>query len=522
MTDSTPCKRDALFIFFCGLIFFTLGLRHQEIIGFESRFYLFALEMWRHGLTWFPTTYQEPYPDYPVTSTVFIYLTAKLFGTLNKWIAVLPSAIAAALTLSATYLIGALEERRWGWYGVGFLFFTLAFLTEARTISLDMYVAAVTTWGFYFAWSAERQAKQASWLILSCLWVISFAIRGPIGIIIPTGVLASLYLLERNWKACFYLCILSVSLLLLCTGILLSIAWHVGGSHFVQHVFQMEMASRMEVNRTPPFYFYFVESFGAYAVTYPLAIFVLAGTLFRNRFLRVLAGWVLIILLGLSIPADKKIRYIISIAPALALICSYLFMTTQKGWIHWLQKSFTLLCWIFPLLCLGVLSLLYQQHINLSYGVLSLFFALVQVFMVATRKKETIFFLAVLSFFVANVFIIEPINLNSNQTKAFVQHIENLREKQHARLAFYREGRDGLAIKYLANMQREEKPLFIANWLAIPSLPLFIVASEENFNAMSDDHRKSVHVIASGKIGHDKVIVFVMSNKSAAHPSGAS
>ncbi|HLB57816.1 MAG TPA: hypothetical protein VJL60_03275, partial [Gammaproteobacteria bacterium] len=60
---------EAVVIFFLGLIIFTIGLSHQEVITFEARFYLFALEMWRHGLSFFPTTYEQPYPDYPVTST---------------------------------------------------------------------------------------------------------------------------------------------------------------------------------------------------------------------------------------------------------------------------------------------------------------------------------------------------------------------------------------------------------------------------------------------------------------------
>lgn len=520
MTESTLAKRDAVFIFLCGLIFFTVGLRHQEIIGFESRFYLFALEMWRHGLSWFPTTYQQPYPDYPVTSTVLIYLTAKLFGTLNKWVAVLPSAMAAALTLSATYLIGAIQERRFGWYGVGFLFFTLAFLTEARTISLDMYVAAITTWCFYLAYSRKLQTAKPPWLIISLLLVMSFAIRGPIGIVIPTGVLSIFYLLEKDWKAWFIQSVVSVALLLLGTGILLAIAWHVGGSHFMQNVFRMEIAGRLEVNQTPPFYFYFVENFGAYAVTYPLAILVLLGSLLRNRFLRILTGWVLIIMLGLSIPADKKIRYILSIAPALSLICSYLFITTQQGFLNWLQKSFILLCWILPLLCLGFLSVLYQKQVDVPYVILSIFFVIVQIAMVTAYKKETIFFLAVLSFFVANVFIIEKINLDSNQAETFVHQIENLRQKQHARLAFYREGRDGLAIKYLVNMPREETPLFINKIEDIPKQPVFLVTSEEYFDALSEADKQSAHIITSGKIGHDKVIVF--SNKSAARPADGS
>jgi len=518
MIENRLIKLDAVFIFFCGLFLFTLGLQHQEIIGFESRFYLFALEMWRHGLTWFPTTYQEPYPDYPVTSTVFIYFTAKLFGTLNKWVAVFPSAVAAALTLSATYLIGATQERKYGWYSVGFLIFTLAFLTEARTISLDMYVAAATTWIFYFAFSASVQNRTPPWWVFGLLLVISFSIRGPVGIIIPAGVLSVFYLLEKNWKSWMIVSLLSAFLLVTCTGILLDMAWHVGGNHFMQDVIRMEVAGRMKVNRTPPHYFYFVESIGAYAVTYLLALLVLAGKftqLFRKnaspeiRFLRLLAAWLFVIMLGLSIPADKKVRYILSVAPALALVCSCFFVTAQTGFLCGLKKVFYWICKIFPLLALGILFVLYHKHVDLSYGILSLFFIAIQIAMLIIRNKDRIFCMAVITFFTVNVYIVEKINLQANQTRNFVLQIESLREKSHARLAFYHEGRDGFVIKYLINMPREEDPLFISDVKDAKSVSMFLVSSKENFYALPENTRKSMQVIATGKMGRDDVMVTV-------------
>ena len=77
-------------LFFFSLFLFTWGLSSQEVIGFDSRFYLFAQEMSRNGLSWFPTTYDHPYPDYPASAILLIYLLGDLFGTLNKFIAVLP------------------------------------------------------------------------------------------------------------------------------------------------------------------------------------------------------------------------------------------------------------------------------------------------------------------------------------------------------------------------------------------------------------------------------------------------
>lgn len=517
MATNRLIKLDAAFIFFCGLILFTLGLRHQEIIGFESRFYLFALEMWRHGLSFFPTTYQEPYPDYPVTSTALIYLTAKLFGTLNKWVAVLPSAIAAALTLSATYLIGAIQSRKWGWYAVGFLLFTLAFITEARTISLDMYVAAATTWIFYLISSAKFQERTPPWGWMVLLLIASFAIRGPVGIVIPAGVASLFYLLEKDWRSWLIFSVLCFVLLLACTGILLAVAHHVGGDVFMQNVFHMEVAGRMEVNRTPSHYFYFKESIGAYAVTYPLAVLIFAGSIthiFQKnpaqsiRLLRSLGVWILVIMLGLSIPADKKVRYILSISPALALVCSYLMVTAQDGFLHWVKKGFYWLCRILPLFGLGVLYFLYQEQMVLPYYFLTGFFIAMQVMMVIMRNDDAVFFLAVATFFFANVFIVEKVNSDSNKTRNFVKQVEAIRARNHAKLAFYKEGRDGIAIKYLINMPDEELPLFVSDINKMHKVSVFYITSKENFDVLPEVVRKNWRIIATGRIGRDEVIVF--------------
>ncbi len=529
MTVSRHSKLDMLVIFFCGLIFFTLGIKNQEIIGFESRFYLFAQEMWRHGPTLFPTTYGVAYPDYPVTSTLLIYLTAQLAGALNKLVAVLPSAIAAAGTLTLTYLVGSLQTRRWGWYATGFLLFTLAFITEARTISLDMYVTFVTTACFYFVYSRELHHKTPPFVIIALLLICGFAIRGPIGLIIPTGVMCVYYLLEKNIKRFFQIGLLAALLLMLCAAFMLLLANHIGGQQFMKYVVQMEVLGRMQENKTPARYFYFVESLGAYAVTYPLAILVLLGVglqLIKNKlpqqikFLRVLFGWVLIIMIGLSLPGDKKIRYILPIAPALALISSYIFMTTSEAkYFRWLKNSFYYLCCLLPLIGIGVLSVLFYQKIELNYFVLLISLIVLQIGMLMVHRQGLIFGFAVLSFILCYIFMAEKINLNSNRTANFVKNTENLRETQHAKLVFYKEGMDGLAIKYLVNMSKEERPLFITSLDQVSNQTVFIITSEENYNALPKELQSSIKIISAGKLGHDRVVVF-MFNIIAPHPPG--
>ena len=147
-------------LFCVSLFLFTWGVSSQEVIGFESRFYMFALEMWRHGISWFPTTYGDLYPDYLGTSTWLICISAMFVGGMNKLAAVLPTAIAAAITVVLTYMIGALRFKRFGYYAVLFLLMTVMFVKSGRTISLDVYSALITTACFYIVYSADILDKQ--------------------------------------------------------------------------------------------------------------------------------------------------------------------------------------------------------------------------------------------------------------------------------------------------------------------------------------------------------------------------
>ena len=71
--------KDSLAIFLIGVVIFTIGL-NPEFIGYDCRFAVFAQEMLRNGPTFFPTTYDQPYPDYTGASTLMIYLHGKKEG----------------------------------------------------------------------------------------------------------------------------------------------------------------------------------------------------------------------------------------------------------------------------------------------------------------------------------------------------------------------------------------------------------------------------------------------------------
>lgn len=525
-----------LALFVISLLTFTCGLHAQEIIGFESRFYLFAQEMYRNGFSWFPTTYDQPYPDYPGTSTWFIYVAACLFGGLNKFTAVLPTAIASALTVVITYLIGALHSKRWGLFAVFFLFLTMTFLKSARSLALDMYLALITTWCFYLVHAADIQRRPQLVRWIFPLLVLGFAFRGPIGLVMPTGVVCIYYLLNRDIKKFFGIGFVALAILVGCTFGLLSLARHVGGESFVQDVLRMEVVGRID-NSYQPVYFYFVDGLGNYALGFPLALLVMVGVFYYisrrddavlpdRQFLYSLIGWVFVILLGMTIPGDKKIRYVLPMVPGAALLCAYLFVAPPvRQYFILLRRAVTQLLFLLPIACALFAAILYfyaQKHelvlgVDYQSVVIMMLFLQVALFLLCRRYHHlrqfsdvSVLLIATISFVAMTIMVLEPIEIYIDKAHAFVVNVETQRQQQHASLVFYKERPDGLPIKYLINMPKYEQPLFIDNEQALLQLtsPAYFVTSAEYFDALPQSAVERFTVVANAKMAHAHVIVF--------------
>lgn len=523
--------RNVFLIFTSSLILFTWGLYNQEIIGFDSRFYLFAQEMLHYGLSWFPTTYAKPYPDYPANGIILIYYLAQLTGTLNKLIAVLPTAICASLTLVMTYLIGAMQSRRWGLYAVFFMLLTLTFLRSARGISLDMYPTLFTTACFYLVYAADKkQSPQLMWGVFPLLFM-SFLFRGPIGLIIPTGVVCVYYLMTRNFKRFFISGVVAASILTVCTMSLLMLAQHTGGDAFFYDVLRMQIVGRID-NPYLPRDFYFINSLKMYALAYPVALLVLIGLAFSGeeakdkKFILLLFGWMLVVLLGMTIPDDKKERYILEISPAISLMAAYVYFAPEdERYFHVLRGLLNLLFLCLPVICLLGLIYLHQYAgtkkltFNIHFVCMFIVFGALQVanLVIVRRHQDTpawretlLLGSASLAFVIATIAIVEPVELYLDKTREFVVTIEAQRQEARAKLVFYKETPDGTSIKYLINMQQQEKPEFIQdqNALLHYPAPAFFVTSADYFLQLPSHVAEQFHIVAHGKLGHVQVVVF--------------
>lgn len=461
-------------IFLVSLFLFTYGINHQEVISFDSRFYLFALEMWQNGPTWFPITYHQPYPDYTSASTFLIYLSACLLGGMSKLAAVLPTAIAAALTMVMTYKIAALHDKRWGFAALCFMLLTFTFFKAARGIALDLYPTVITASCFYLVYSADKLSKPARRNWIYPLIFLSFVFRGPIGLVMPVGVVCVYYLLQKKYQTFFKVGFISLFILVLCSISLLMLAYHVGGSDFMRDVLRMQVVGRMGENKLP-FYFYFTNGMANYALAFPVAVMVLLGLWFSQdkkwmpafAGMTVLAGWMLVILIGMSIPGEKKTRYILPFVPAIALIASYPFL----------------------------------EYVSV--------------------KNMKLLALTVIVFVLTMFTVVEPLELYRDRAHDFVVALEAKRKQAKADLVFYKINHDGLPIKYVINMPQQAIPIFIDNSkeLAGYKAPAFVITRQEEYEVLPVDVKSRYRIIAKDNVGHVGIVVFTQPQSFQNHLS---
>lgn len=514
-------------IIFVGcLILFTSGLAGHEFIQFEARFGVFVQEMWRNGVSLFPTTYHQAYPDYPVLPVLLMYLTSLLFGKVTLFSCVLPTALASSLTVAMTYRLASYEDRQLAWAAVGVLLITFGFISEARSISLDQYVTLATVCSVFVVYTRQSRA----WLIL--LWAFGFSCRGPLGLIIPWAVVLSFDFIQNGYKSLMAMLCLGFAVLVGMMSVLLGLAYLQGGPSFVMAVLKMQGLGRIRELGHYPFYYYWVHAFGDYAAAFPLA--VLAMLSFPNNFISFkkrggaeaaggfvpgsyLLSWVLIILLGLSIPLEKKMRYLLPIVPALSIMAAYFVIRTPaSAFFASLRIVFLKLCRLSPLIFLILIGLTQfysiRHHLYLGVSAWPVVITLVVIAGVAQTYLSTeslpSLFVGVAAVLSVYILFASPINVYFNRTKPFVDQVMTLR-KHNETIAFYRIGPDAEDIKFLVAYDKPLSPIFLPDVPALVSLdkPSLIIAKTHDFMTLPEQVKSQFLVQSVGRVGHEKMVV---------------
>lgn len=508
-------RRQSLGLALLALLLFIAGNWHQAIIGFDSRFVVFAQEMLRHGPSFFPTTYGEPYADYLATSTLMTWLLSLPLGQVNSFTAWLPTSIASALIVMLVYRLTAPYSQRWGLLSVALLLLSSTFISETRAVSLDQMLAAVALAVFYLGYAHDHfgAAKRLHWVYL--LLIVGFAIRGPIGLVIPTGVLCSYFLLNRQWRRLFSFGLLALALLGACVGLLLLLAKLSGGEAFMQDVIRMQFLGRMDGSEgSSGALYYFTSSLGNYALAYPLALLVLLAIAIGGRrapdpalqLVLYCAAAGLLVMLGLSIPQAKKARYVLPMLPMAAIIAAYPFQVAHGRLYGWLRGLMLSLWTVLPALLIAGLWVARRRfpelaHIGGVLGVLGALQVLALVAVFQARLRTLVPALtAVLALWTTYIVVVEPVERSLYDTRTFSLQVQAQVRQQPAPIVLHALGKDAKAIKFMVNLDSDQVPVFTQQPADLATLqgPAWLVMSQDDFEGLQDPRLRAITPTLTG------------------------
>lgn len=518
-------REDSLLILLFGGIVFTVAPA-PEFINLDARFALFAREMLRNGLSFFPTSYGMPYPDYPASSTVLVYLASLPWGRVTPLTLVLPTAVVSALVLVVLYRIGVLHSRARGLYAVLFALFTVEFVAVSRGVALDQYTSLAATLSFYLVYSSDRLGRNRRLWLVPSVWILGFAFRGPVGLLIPAGVTGAYYLSAGRFRRTLLVGVLAGGLLALCLGALVLAARAQGGMPLVKEVLEAEVTGRFN-DRGQGIAYYWYGSLISYAVSYPLAMLVIASRFRRvarrrtqeDRFLGALALWVVVVLGAMSIPATKKIRYVLPIVPALALIASSLMVAPPvAGLLGRVRRVFLGFCDSLPAASVvglgGFLLFAYLRRPEWCTGSLIALALVIPLLAVAWKldrgwrqipnRDLYVQAVGVATFLVIQVCVVSPVIHSSESTAPFVRQVEALCEESPGAISFFRVGPDAEDVKFMANASRLFPARFAGSIEALRETPdlHYVITKESVFRALPAEESELMQVLAQGRIGH--------------------
>ncbi len=425
MTENTKIKWTPWLIFIISFVVLMLCQYTPAIIDYEARFVVFAQNALVHGLTYFPVINGHPYPDYPIGNTFLLYLFALPFGKVSIFSISIPYCLTAAFTMVGIYKIAAIHDRKWGLYAILFSFLTWQYLYDLHNIAVDIYPVLATVWCFYLVYSANLTGSIKRLWFLPPLLLLGLFMRGPIGLIIPAVVVGGFYLLNRNWRALFIFGAVAIALLILGFGLLLGGAYLQGGKAFMHQVFLVESIGRISNYHKSHYAFYFTVGLAPYIFTVLFAIAVIIRKfkdiiLPKNqidKLLQYCLVWMLIIILGFTVPHSKQARYILAITPAIALLAGYIFINNAKFFIK-SRTVLTKLCLFMPLFGLIIIAgalihnhfatTAWQGYFMLATIMLAILLVTNILVRIYCHKRLPILILGIIAFLVIAVLLLQP------------------------------------------------------------------------------------------------------------------
>jgi hypothetical protein len=323
--------------------------------------------------------------------------------------------------------------------------------------------------------------------------------------------------------------------------LLIMVAYDYGGKELVEAFQKIQIGSRMSSGK--PMWYYFTNPMGSYALSYPLAFGVMGvyAWLERRKYFskapvasyktlrQRLTGWFLVIILGMSIPGTKHLRYVVSALPAAALLAAMFFENPDKlELFRKIRGIFLKICCAVPFTALGLVLIagivfkIFKLDVPMPIFLPAVMFMVLGIALIGgirrVKDMDRVLFIVALTtvtFFVIKIMLIEPIENYRESSYSFVKKIEDIRPAD-SKLCFCGIHQDGEALQYLINLKnypgKYHTPVFIPGHkgeelLKLPVGTLIVFKSGKE-KGLPPEVMNRLEKAAEGTLGHRECTLY--------------
>src|ERR1051325_4246185 len=296
-----------------------------------------AREMKESGAWLIPTYDGVTYLDKPAFFFKTVACSMTLLGE-TEMTARLPSAFFAFALVAITFLFCRREYNgRCAALAVMVLSTTPLYVAFARLVILDMMLAffvCAAIFAGYIAEENEDRARRRWYLLGAAAAGLATLVKGPVGFLIPAGVLLSFHWIDGRreaWRRLFAPLNLAVFLAIVLPWFLGVVALR---PEFAYYGIVQESLGRFSTTafrRTEPFYFYLLivgAGFFAWSILLPESIWTAWRARARwTRADRLCVTWAVTVVIFFSLSKSKLPGYILSVAVPFAMLVARTFST---------------------------------------------------------------------------------------------------------------------------------------------------------------------------------------------------
>jgi 4-amino-4-deoxy-L-arabinose transferase-like glycosyltransferase len=314
----------------------------------EPRFVYIAWEMDQSDSWMVPVRNGEIYAHKP--PLMFWLIKASTFltgGEFNGVSGRMPSLLGAILSLWAVSRICMMWfDAAAAWRAVFILSVSVQFWLKAGTGQIDMLLCGLEMTALYFLFSYDKSPVSWRWKLAFCFMGLAVLAKGPVGLVVPVGIFitAKIFAGRKNdLKNFYWIWGIPLALAFPAAWLLAAKVSGAPSSYFKEILFSQNIgrySGEMESHIQPFYYYikYVIAHFMPWTFFVPAGIAALKNDDKNLDRLRMIAGWIVFVVVFFSLSKGKRDLYILSVYPAAGMMVAAawpLFATLSKRWITW-------------------------------------------------------------------------------------------------------------------------------------------------------------------------------------------